>query len=70
MSFSLLLPCVVQVLYQAVNYQMEPVITESRAPADETNPPEVCVTLHSAASAGPFVGVFCVFSHCFIFNEL
>lgn len=40
-----------QVLYQAVNYQMEPVITESRAPADETNPPEV-----SAPAVGSHVG--------------
>lgn len=31
-----------QVLYQAVNYQMEPVITETDRDVDETDSPQVC----------------------------
>ncbi|TKS75992.1 Neuroblastoma-amplified sequence [Collichthys lucidus] len=40
-----------QVLYQAVNYQMEPVITESGREADETDSAKAC-----ASSAGSPVG--------------
>ncbi len=42
--FSFFLPqSVLQVLYQAVNYQMEPVVTESGQEADETDSVKVCV---------------------------
>uniref|UniRef100_A0A4W6EJ65 NBAS subunit of NRZ tethering complex n=1 Tax=Lates calcarifer TaxID=8187 RepID=A0A4W6EJ65_LATCA len=44
-----------QVLYQAVNYQMEPVNTESGREADETDSVKVCVCYPSYASA-PTVG--------------
>uniref|UniRef100_A0A8C4GW67 NBAS subunit of NRZ tethering complex n=1 Tax=Dicentrarchus labrax TaxID=13489 RepID=A0A8C4GW67_DICLA len=41
-----------QVLYQAVNYQMEPVITESGQEADETDSLKVCTDTPSVGSAG------------------
>ncbi|XP_028253229.1 NBAS subunit of NRZ tethering complex [Parambassis ranga] len=38
-----------QVLYQAVNYQMEPVITETDRDVDETDSPQACTSTASSA---------------------
>ncbi len=37
--------CVLQVLYQAVNYQMEPVVAKSGQEAEETDSVKVCLNL-------------------------
>lgn len=76
-GFCLLCFSVPQVLYQAVNYQMEPVITETGPESDETDSVKVCIFLYSCFLNYGFplpllgrVWVFCLgcVSHCLLLH--